>query len=53
MKIFVIILLCAVIVNARWSLHYSAKQDDHDHEELDWWENGVFYQVKSEFQLKK
>ena len=45
-----IILLCAVVVNARWSLHYGAKDhddghDDHDHEHLDWWEHGVFYQV--------
>lgn len=50
MKTLILVLLCAVIVNARWSIHYGSKQakqaDGHDHDhELDWWEHGVFYQV--------
>lgn len=50
MKTLILILLCAVIVNARVSITYGAKtaqakHDGVDHE-LDWWEHGVFYQVK-------
>lgn len=45
----VLILLCAALVNARWSIHYGAKDHDEDHEhvhdQLDWWEHSVFYQV--------
>ena len=53
MKILGLILLFTVVVNARWSLYRTAKAEDdhdhdhdHDHDELDWWEHGVFYQVK-------
>ena len=46
MKNLILFLLLAVTVNARWSAHYSrqiaANQD------LDWWEHGTFYQVKTE-----
>lgn len=47
MKKLFCLLLCIVAVNARWSLHYGAKQDKNDDSdlELDWWENGVFYQA--------
>lgn len=55
MKKLVLIFLCAVLVqiNARWSIHYGAKQNnhDHDHDDLDWWEHGVFYQVRVNYFL--
>lgn len=44
MKNLVLVLLCVVAVNARWSVNYGAKADG---DELDWWEHGVFYQVSS------
>lgn len=49
MKKLLLFLLFVVVVHARWSLNYAAKHHDddgdHDHDELDWWEHGVFYQV--------
>lgn len=48
MKIIVFLLLFVAAAQARWLVN-SAKADDHDHDhiELDWWEHGVFYQVKT------
>lgn len=52
MKTLVIVLLCAVLADARWSFYSSKADHDHDHDhELDWWEHGVFYQVK--YEIKK
>lgn len=49
-KLFLLLVLCAVAVNARWSLNYQGKAEgddhDHDHDELDWWEHSTFYQVR-------
>lgn len=46
MKTLVLLFLCAVAVNARFSIYAAGKAegDEHDHG-LDWWEHGVFYQV--------
>jgi hypothetical protein len=37
-----VLLLVVVAVNARWSVYQSKADGD---KELDWWENGVYYQV--------
>lgn len=47
MKAIVLVLLCVVVVNARWSLNYGSKADtvEYDDGDLDWFENAVFYQI--------
>lgn len=47
MKKLLLIILCAVLVNARWSINYGAREEASNSDlVLDWWEHGVFYQVK-------
>lgn len=46
MEKFILVLFFAMFVNARWSINYGTKHhDEHEHDELDWWEHSVFYQV--------
>lgn len=42
MKTLILVLFCAVFVNARWSINYGAKHEGHA---PDWREYSVFYQV--------
>lgn len=42
MKLLIAVVLCAITLA---SAKITPKADDHDHESMDWWENGVFYQI--------
>lgn len=49
MKKLILITLCVALVNAKWSIHSEGRHHDEtdlDHNDLDWWEHGVFYQVR-------
>lgn len=47
MRKLILILLCAVVVNARWSFYNEAKEiDEIKNPEWDWYNHGVFYQVE-------
>ena len=43
MKATILLLLCVALAHARVNLKYDSKTDEHNN--MDWYENGVFYQI--------
>lgn len=49
MKVLILVLLCVAVAHARWSVYSSGNQvesrQNEGHDDMDWWEHAVFYQV--------